>query len=111
MRVTLRLPDELHQRLEARSRAVGASLNQTIVSALHQALARSARDDVDERTEELRHIRLALGDLLIELDESELPPELRPGDDLPDRDAYRESLPRLDPPLSRTIIDDREDQF
>jgi hypothetical protein len=101
----------LHQRLEARSRAAGASLNQTIVSTLHEALARSEPEDTDDQTVELRHIRMALGDLVVELDASELPPELRPSDDLPDRDAYRESLPRLDPPLSRTIIEGREDRF
>ena len=111
VRVTVRLPDELHRRLEARASSVGASLNQTIVSTLHEALARSNDDQTDDRAEERRRIRMALGDLVVEFDESDLPPELRPGDDLPDRDAFRESLPRLDPPISRAIIEDREDRF
>lgn len=110
MRVTLRLPDELHHRLEARSRESGASLNQTIVAALHEALSRADRDGGDDAVEQLRHIRMALGDLVVELDESQLPPELRPSEDLPDTDALRESMPRLDPPLSATIIADREDR-
>jgi hypothetical protein len=109
VRVTLRLPDELHRRLEARARAAGASLNQTIVSTLHEALARAA-PATDDRAEALRHIRMALGDLVVALDDAELPPELRPADDLPDVDTLRESMPRLDPPLSRTIIDDRADR-
>ena len=110
MRVTLRLPDELHHRLAARSRAAGASLNQTIVSTLHEALARCEGDVMDDRAAELQHIRTALGDLVVELDESELPPELRPDEDLPDTDVLRASMPRLDLPLSATIIADREDR-
>jgi hypothetical protein len=112
MRVTLRLPDDLHHRLEARSRAAGASLNQTIVSTLHEALAHTERDAADDGpAEQVRLIRMALGDLVVELDETELPPELRPSEDLPDTDALRESMPRLDPPLSATVIADREDRI
>ncbi len=29
----------------------------------------------------------------------------------PDRSGFRRTMPRLDPPLSRTIVEDREDRF
>ncbi len=29
----------------------------------------------------------------------------------PDRSAFRKSMPRLDPPLSHTILEEREDRF
>lgn len=113
MRITLRLPDELHRRLEARSRAAGASLNQTIVSALHDSLSRRDSDadtGASDLQAQVQQVRLALGDLVAELDESELPEGLRAVELLPDADALRGSLPRLDPPLSATVIADREDR-
>src|SRR5690349_3605575 len=113
MRITLRLPDDLHHRLAARERAAGASLNQTIVSALHDSLSRRERDadpDASEREAQVQQVRLALGDLVVELDETELPEHLRAGGSRPDIEALRGSLPRLDPPLSATVIADREDR-
>lgn len=61
--------------------------------------------------EEMKHIRAALGDLVVDLDVNRFPLHLRPSDALPDRDTYRRSLPRLTPPLSATIIEDRADRF
>ncbi|CAA9281498.1 MAG: hypothetical protein AVDCRST_MAG77-3884 [uncultured Chloroflexi bacterium] len=113
MRVTLRLPDELHHRLEARSRAVDASLNQTIVSMLHETLARldgRTEAGMEGRAAQLQRVRTALGELVVELDEAELLPELRPGARPQDTDALRTSMLCLDPPLSATIIADREDR-
>ncbi len=112
MRVTVRLPDELHHRLAARASESGASLNQTIVAALHDALSRTAHDGSsgDALLEQVQHVRVALGDVIVELDESALPPALRPGDDLPDADTLRQSMPHLVPPLSATIIAEREDR-
>jgi len=113
VRVTLRLPDDLHRRLCARSEHRGESLNQVVVDALNDALARgepAGRDGLP-LDEQVRRVRAALGDLVIELDLDRFPPELRPGPDLPGRDALRARLPRLDPPMSRTIIEDREDRF
>ncbi len=42
---------------------------------------------------------------------SYLPLHLRPREDLPDPDTLRQSMPELVPPLSATIIADREDRF
>jgi len=43
-RLTLRLPDDLHRRMRAASERTGASLNQLIVAALSDALARQAAE-------------------------------------------------------------------
>ena len=61
--------------------------------------------------EQVQHIRVALGGLAVELDTSQLPSHLRPGEDLPDRPAFMRSLPGLIPALSETIIADREDRI
>ncbi|MBI4493873.1 MAG: toxin-antitoxin system HicB family antitoxin [Chloroflexi bacterium] len=110
-RVTLRLPEELHRRLRAASERTGASLNQLIVAALREALARDAVVDQAEEAllEQVQHIRSALGDLAVELDVNHLPPHLRPREDLPHPDTLRRSMPELVPPLSATIVEDRED--
>lgn len=112
-RVTLRLPEHLHRRLRAVSERTGTSLNQLIVDALCDALARDAVEvqAKDPLLEQVQNIRRALGDLAFELDTSCLPPHLRPGEDLPDADTLRQSMPTLVPPLSTTIIADREDLF
>jgi hypothetical protein len=112
MRVTLRLPDELHQRLQERSHRAGASLNQTVVAVISDALAREgAAEHLGERDEQVRYIRVALGDLTVEWDDSGLPSELRPSARPLDRDAFLRSLPRLTPPLSATIVEERDDRF
>ena len=54
-------------------------------------------------------MRRALGDLAVQIDISQFPPELRPYPGQAE-EAF-ESLPRLDPPLSRTIIEDRENRI
>ena len=111
-RVTLRLPDDLHRRLNAASERYGTSLNQLIVAALSGALA---RDDLagpagDSVTAQVQQIRRALGDLVIEMDTDFLPPGTRAREDLPDSDTLRQSMPTLHPPLSATVISDREDR-
>jgi hypothetical protein len=112
-RVTLRLPDDLHQRLRAACFQTGVSLNQFIVATLNEAVARGEVVGEEEKPllEQVRHIRAALSELVVELDTSQLPPHLRPGNDLPDSAEFMQSLPKLDPPLSATIIADREDRF
>ena len=113
-RVTLQLPDDLHRRLQAHSRRTGASLNQVIVAALSEAAVseEDARGEVEGPLKQrVENIRTALGDLAVTLDFEYLPPHLRPDDDLPDTDMFRHSLPQLDPPLSATIIAEREDRF
>jgi hypothetical protein len=49
----------------------------------------------------------ALGDLVMELDVGKFPPQFRPWKGLRGREALRKSLPRLTPPLSATIIEER----
>ncbi|MDA8217497.1 MAG: toxin-antitoxin system HicB family antitoxin [Dehalococcoidales bacterium] len=112
-RITLRLPEELHRRLAQRSQRAGVSLNQLIVATLHDAAAEhdSGGEGEDPLAEQVQHIRAALSDMAVELDTGRLPPHLRPGDDLPDRETYRRSLPQIQPSLSATIIADREDRL
>ena len=111
-RVTLRLPEDLHRRLRSASERTGSSLNELIVAALSDALARAEVADESEGSllEQVQHLRRALGDLVVEVDVSHLSPQLRPREDLPDTDTLRRSMPELVPPLSATIISDREDR-
>lgn len=112
-RVTLRLPEDLHRRLRATSEYTGSSLNQLIVAALREMLARDALAGQAEGSllEQVQHVRRALGDLAIEVDASQLPPHLCPREDLPNTDTLRQSMPSLVPPLSATISADREDRL
>lgn len=106
-RVTLRLPESLHARLVAESRATDRSLNELIVESLETRLP-DVPSSVDEKRELMRK---ALGDLLVSVDEV-MP--LWPGEeeDAPvlTHEELVARLPRLDPPLSQTIIEDREDR-
>jgi len=111
-RLTLRLPEDLTERLRAESQRTGISLNQLIVAALWDALkqGRILHGEQDPLKEQVRLYRIALGDLVADIDVSKFPKRLRPGPlDLYDetRLAY---LPKLDPPLSATIIEEREEQ-
>lgn len=60
--------------------------------------------------EQVRLIRIALGDLVGDIDVSKFPQRLQPRR----IDVYDEArlayLPKLDPPLSATIIEEREEQ-
>ena len=59
VRVTLRLPDDLHRRLREKSEEGGTSLNQTIVNALEDALPpdRLVWDESLPLDEKLRLVR------------------------------------------------------
>ncbi len=113
VRITLRLPDELHRRIQAQSRGSGVSVNQLIVAALSEGMDRDGAADEKEGSllEQVEHTRMALGDLAVTLDADHLPEHIRPGDNLPDVDVLRGSLSALDPPLSATISADREDRW
>jgi len=105
IRLTVRLPDDLHGRLVKRSRAAGKSLNQLIVEGAAYAASGGPAPQLSER----ERWRLALGDLLA--DTEALFEE--PGDEDTPLLSYEELdriMPRLDPPLSQTIIEDREDR-
>jgi hypothetical protein len=105
-RLTLRLPENLHERLVARSGACGKSLNQTIVDCLYEVVLFPRAQPLTEA----ERLRLALADITIPAD------ELFPDEPLDDRDPplTHETLvrlmPVLDPPLSQTVIEDREDR-
>lgn len=112
-RVTLRLPEDLHRGLRTASQRDGVSLNQLIVDALRASLGPSpdATEAENPLIEQVRQIRRALGEMAVTLDTSHLAPDLQPRDDLPTADVLGRSMPELDPPLSATIIADREDRL
>lgn len=111
-RITLRLPDDLHRRLQDTCRRTGNSLNQTIVAALAQALARS--DQAPERNsalmEQLSHIKTALRDITVDIEVSRFPAQLRPEEEVPSREELVARLPTLTPPLSSTILEERRER-
>jgi hypothetical protein len=110
-RVTLRLPDDLHRRLQSASQRSGASLNQSIVAAVGDALVQDEAGPVDSPLDEqARHVRRVLGELAVELEVSHLPARLRPSGALPATDSLRESMPALVPHLSATISADRDER-
>jgi hypothetical protein len=73
----------------------------------------NVRRKAPRRTEraqtEVEKLRESLKDHLIQMDITRLPPALRPKAGRPDRDALFRLLPRLDPPLSTTIIEERRE--
>ncbi len=111
-RITLRLPDDLHRRLQDTCRRTGNSLNQTIVAALAQALARS--DQAAERNsalmEQLSHIKTALRDITVDIEVSRFPAQFRPEEEVPSREELVALLPTLSPPLSSTILEERRER-
>src|SRR5438552_18642801 len=111
-RHTLRRPDELPQRVEAASRQSGISLNQLIVSTLRGAKenGRLQDQDSDPRLEQIKRLRLILGNLAEPTDQDEQRPEVQNELDLP-IEEFRRSFPVLDPPLSVPIAQDREDRL
>ncbi len=111
-RLTLRLPFDLSQRLRDESRKTGVSLNQTIIATLRSALTRSEAVEGYENPliEQVEYVRTALGDLVTSLDLSQFPSALQPGRlDIPDEPNVG-SLPKLHPPLSVTILEERSEQ-
>jgi hypothetical protein len=63
----------------------------------------------DLRGDELNLVRLALGDLAVDLSTIDLSNALGSAESLPDTDRLRESLPRLAPSLSEAVIADRDE--
>lgn len=64
------------------------------------------------RSSQRAGIQVALADLLVVLDKSQLPAQFRPKRKLTDREAsfFFKSLPRLTPPLSVTVRQERAEQ-
>ncbi|HYM16491.1 MAG TPA: hypothetical protein VEZ14_13120 [Dehalococcoidia bacterium] len=87
-----------------------ASLLAGLRHALHRREKRVPVAPESTREAERRRIREALGDMLAPPpDLSQWPEHLRPTPDMPDRDTLRRSMPRLNPPLSQTIRDERDE--
>ncbi len=110
-RITLRLPDDLHRRLQDACQQTGNSLNQMIVAALAQALARG--DQSPERNsalmDQVLHIQTALRDMTVEIEASRFPAHLRP-EAVPTGEELVGILPTLIPPLSSTILEERRER-
>ncbi|HEY3117678.1 MAG TPA: hypothetical protein VGK54_13125 [Chloroflexota bacterium] len=96
-----------------RAQRTGAPLNELIVATLIDSLTRgdTTEQPGDAREEQARLIERILGDLAVSLDVSNLPLNIQPSVDLPNTDTLRQSLPELSPPLSTTIIANREDRL
>ena len=114
-RLTLRLPDELYQRLCAAAKRKDVSLNQAILDTLDHVLPPTPAplpapvlENETPEEHELRRMRAWIAESHKNDDFSAFPPYLRPAKDLPDTDTLRESLPVFNPPLSRAIIEERE---
>ncbi|MGI8553626.1 MAG: hypothetical protein ACR2PL_22990 [Dehalococcoidia bacterium] len=116
-RVTLDLPLELHRRLRAVARETGSSLDDVIVRLLDATTPPcAAEEDAPAKEEtplerERRLVREALRYMTVEIDLDEYAPLFKGLTQGLDRQAFFESLPRLDPPLSQTIIEEREDRI
>lgn len=110
--ITLQLPDELLQRLQTASREAGMPLDALIVTTLSQAISRRevTSEPSEAVREETRRIREALGDLVVDNPE-EWVPEIEEEIDFPDRQTDLDFMPKLDPPLSATLIEDRDDRI
>lgn len=111
-RITLRLPDDLHRRLQDTCRRTGNSLNQIIVAALAQALSRSdqAPESNSALMDQVLHIQTALRDITVDIEASRFPAHLRPEGEVPSREELAAMLPTLIPPLSSTILEERRER-
>jgi hypothetical protein len=88
------------------------SLNELIVSSLRETIetvevTSTGPDSVAARAERLR---AALGNLVVHTEPPKVPSKLSFDATPEQRQAFRESMPVLDPPLSQTIIEEREDR-
>src|SRR6266550_4243305 len=107
-RITVRLPDHLHHALQQRAHRTGISLNEAIVAAIRQTL--NGREVMSKGTDlayERQTIELALQDLLTELEPSHFSKEQARNSSQTPAGA----IPRLTPPLSSTIPEERSDRL
>lgn len=80
----------------------------SIVSGLRHALGLRRRPAVDDAADRDERIRRALAPISVKLDPAVWGEWLTPLPDDFDLAAFRASMPVLDPPLSQTIIEERE---
>jgi hypothetical protein len=78
--------------------------------SVEDALMEIVRRAFPTRDEEVRRLREALGDDLENPDADLLPTELRPRESPIDHDTLRALMPVLDPPLSATVVSERDDR-
>jgi hypothetical protein len=108
-RITLRLPDRLHEDLQLLARRMGISLNEAIVATLHTSLvSREASNSEPDLVYERQAIEIALHGLLAELDLSGPSTEQDPN---ATHILREENIPLLTPPLSSTILEERSDRM
>ncbi|MHB8577249.1 MAG: toxin-antitoxin system HicB family antitoxin [Dehalococcoidia bacterium] len=111
-RITLRLPDRLHKQLRARAQRSGTSLNQLIVETLDDAppsAEETPPTPLSARDEETRKLRIALKDILVEINADDwlaIIPNLVSQEEAA---AILAAMPPLHPSLSQTIIAEREE--
>jgi hypothetical protein len=116
VRVTLRLPEDVYDRIQRASRDSGRSLNQVMVDALRDAdLSCGPPPDASD-FEKLRWVARAHAPPWTDEDDA-LMAEVFPDDDPdappPTREELWARMPLLQPEnlASRMIIEDREDRF
>jgi hypothetical protein len=84
----------------------------SLLAGIRHALGKREhrKPELTPRELERKRVRDAMGDLLAPpIDFNDWPEHLRPYPGMPDRDTLRRSLPRLDPPLSQTIREERDE--
>ncbi|HVC32062.1 MAG TPA: hypothetical protein VNL16_00970 [Chloroflexota bacterium] len=110
-RVTLRLPDGLHERLRDVSHRTGASLNQVIVATLRDVLTCDEENEpASQLLKQTQLVRTALADPTVDVDTTWFDAAFRPETEVPTREELARTLPRLTPSLSATVIVEREDR-
>jgi hypothetical protein len=110
--VTIELPDALYERLVDASRVAGTSLDATIVELVDRGLMKSAHASLPgESREALDEFHRAQGALRERLRQGLDTSDFRRRRFDPEAAAeFRRRMPVLDPPLSQTIIEGREDR-
>jgi hypothetical protein len=80
----------------------------SIMSGLRHALSLARRRPYDDAAERRERVRRALAPITVRLDRKAWESKFGRLPDKFDLAAFRASMPVLDPPLSQTIIDERE---
>jgi hypothetical protein len=114
IRMTLRLPETVHRRLQRASRDSGRSLNQLIVDVLRDAALESPNGAERSPQERLNWALRDLGRPLTEEESEAMAGVFGDESNLPDLslEELRERMPKLPPDqwLSKAIIEDRDDR-
>ncbi|GAB4535840.1 MAG: hypothetical protein Kow0063_20620 [Anaerolineae bacterium] len=104
VKLTVRLPAALHQRLRRRAREGNLSLNQAIIQAVKRGLDSEAPDETLSERERVLRV----------LEASGLYEPLGPGwhkfvgdEPVLSHQELRQQIGKLSPPLSETVIEDR----